>query len=108
MCKLISTYDIICVVSLQGLDIVVNKVLLILARAAEFLLALEAGDWQESEFHHGDEAIALDNLRSSLSLADLLGYSVNVVEEINFARWEGLLVKYIQRIKGSSSQTFFR
>lgn len=79
------TYNIVCVIVLELLDVGVNQRLGVAAFDTEFLLASESGSGKEDEFHQGNNTIVFNDFRGCFGLADLLSDDLGRIQEINLA-----------------------
>jgi hypothetical protein len=79
------TYNIVCVIILELLNVGVDQGLGIPAFNAEFLCACESGRGKENKFNQGDNAVVFNDFRDRLRLADLLSDHLRGIKKINLA-----------------------
>lgn len=89
------TYNVVCVIIFELLDVSVDERFVIPACHAEFLLASEGGCGEQDELHHGNYAIVLDDSRDRFRFTDLLGDYLRWFEEINLAIYMGLVLNLL-------------
>lgn len=83
------TYNVVCVIFLEFLDIGVDQRLVVPALYTELSFARKSSSGEKNEFHHGNDTVVLNNPRNGFRFANLLSDRLRGIKEINLAIFFG-------------------